>query len=109
MESLETILSAGGHTNSLGRSQEVYEIVKASPRRTRELFDCIYTEDAWIRMRAIDTFEKLVRTDPSLAQPYAQALIDDLTRKNQPSIQWHLAQLFTQIELNDLQTQKALS
>lgn len=108
MESFETILSAGGHMNSLGRSKEVYEIVKANTGRMSELFDCIYADDAWIRMRAIDTFEKLASENPELSQPYTELLIEDLTKKNQPSIQWHLAQLFAEIELNQSQTVKAL-
>lgn len=107
MESFEKIFSASGHLNSLGRSKEVYDIVKSDPDKISELFDCIYAEDAWVRMRAIDTFEKLVNENPKLAQPYVDSLIGDLTQKDQPSIQWHLAQLFAEIELNPSQYKKA--
>lgn len=108
MESFETILSAGGHANSLGRAGEVYETVKSDPSKMGELFKCIYADDAWVRMRAIDTFEKLVRYDPSLAQPYTSRLVDDLTKSEQPSIQWHLAQLFAVINLSESQTEKVI-
>lgn len=109
MEAFETILLAGGHRNSLGRSQEVYDIVTSDPGKLDELFSCVYADDAWVRMRAIDTFEKLVRDNPKLAQPYTNKLVEDLTKKDQPSIQWHLAQLFTEIELDAPQLEGALS
>jgi hypothetical protein len=108
MESFEEILSADGHKNSLGRSNEVYDIVKANPTRMNELFNCIYADDAWVRMRAIDTFEKLVRDNKELARPYTSVIIEDLTEKNQASIQWHLAQLFAEIELSQSQLDKVL-
>lgn len=108
MELFETILTVGGHTNSLGRSKEVLDKVKSDPTKMAELFDCIYAEDAWVRMRAIDTFEKLVSDNPKLAQPYTESLTGDLTEKEQPSIQWHLAQLYAEIELSQLQQAKAI-
>ncbi len=109
MESFEEILSVGGHTNSLGRANEVLQIVKSDPTKLDELFKCIYSLDAWVRMRAIDSFEKLVRDEPRLAQPYVNELINDLTKSNQASIQWHLAQLFIEIKLTKPQSDKAVA
>ncbi len=109
MESFVTILSAGGHLNSLGRSKEVFDTVQSNPSKINELFKCINADDAWVRMRAIDTFEKLVSANPRLAQPYTNLLIEDLTKNNQPSIQWHLAQLFAEIELSQSQRTKVIA
>lgn len=108
METFEEILTAGGHTNSLGRLNEVLNQVRSKPSKMSELFACIDSEDAWVRMRAIDAFEKLVKNDPKLAKPYTEALINELTEKDQPSIQWHLAQLYAEIELDQLQRAKAI-
>ncbi len=108
MELFEVILSAGGHANSLGRSREVYDAVTSDTSKIEELFDCVYADDAWVRMRAIDTFEKLVRDNPSLAAPYTERLVGSLTKSTQPSIQWHLAQLFAEIELDPTQKRAAL-
>ena len=93
------MLLAGGHRNSLGRSAEVLAAVQADPSRIEELFGCVGDDDAWVRMRAIDTFEKLVRADPALGAPYVEALLE-LTASEQPSIQWHLAQLFPVLSLS---------
>jgi len=99
MESFEEILTAGGHSNSLGRSDEVLRAVQGNHLRLDELFACIFADDAWVRMRAIDTFEKLIKDKPALAQPYLPAIFSNLTKSSQPSIQWHLAQIFSEVEL----------
>lgn len=108
MEPFEIILSAGGHSNSLGRANEVLDIVKKDSSRTDELFSCINSEDAWVRMRAIDTFEKLVKENPKLAKPYSNTLTAELTKSDQPSIQWHLAQLFAEIELSEAEQARSI-
>jgi DNA-binding transcriptional ArsR family regulator len=102
------ILQAGGHRNSLGRSAEVLAAVQADPSRLVELFACVGDEDAWVRMRAIDTFEKAVRADPTLGAPYVEALLA-LTDSEQPSIQWHLAQLFSLLALSEPQRARVVA
>ena len=109
MESFQEILMAGGHTNSLGRAQEVFKVVQHDNSKMGELFNCIRAKDAWVRMRAIDTFEKLVKSDPGLAQPYLPLILTDLTKSNQPSIQWHLAQIFAEVELSKHQQVDAVT
>ena len=108
MESFEDIFMSGGHTNSLGRSAEVLTNVLSDQPKIDELFSCIYSQDAWVRMRAIDTFEKIIKVNPTWAEPYTDKLISELTQKSQPSIQWHLAQLFTEIQLNVDQKEKVM-
>lgn len=109
MESFEEVLTAGGHSNSLGRADEVLRIVLDDRTRLNELFDCIFADDAWVRMRAIDTFEKIIRDNPELAKPYLNRIFTELTPSTQPSIQWHLAQIFSQVELTDTQRDTATS
>lgn len=109
MESFADILNAGGHANSLGRSGEVVEILKHDPARLNELYDCIFTDDAWVRMRAVDTFEKLVRDNPNLAAPYLESIFKDLCQTKQPSIQWHIAQIFTEVDLNEDRREHAIN
>ncbi|HEX6415939.1 MAG TPA: hypothetical protein VFZ62_00240 [Candidatus Saccharimonadales bacterium] len=108
MEPFKEILAAGGHANSLGRSGEVLEAVRTDNTKMDELFECISHEDAWVRMRAIDTFEKLVNEKPELAGPYLDAIFTKLTKSDQPSIQWHLAQIFNEVTLNDDQQKQAV-
>lgn len=108
MESFEQILKAGGRTNSLGRASEILAVLSSNHTRLDELFTCISADDAWVRMRAIDTFEKLVKDDPELAQPYLEFILTELTKSVQPSIQWHLAQIFSEVSLTEGQQLQAI-
>lgn len=109
MELFEEILAAGGHSNSLGRAGEVLRITQSDNSRLDELFSCISADDAWVRMRAIDTFEKLVKDKPALVQPYLPVIFSNLTKSSQPSIQWHLAQIFSEVELTAEERSKAIA
>jgi len=109
MESFEQILTAGGHSNSLGRAGEVLKTVQGNHARMDELFTCISADDAWVRMRAIDTFEKITKDQPELAQPYVKSILSDLIKSKQPSIQWHLAQIFCEVELTTRQRSEAIA
>lgn len=99
----------GGHRNSLGRAGEVLELLRADGSRTDELFACIAAGDAWVRMRAVDTFEKLVRERPERGRPYVTRIIDELTRSDQPSVQWHVAQLLAVLDLTPVQRSAAVA
>lgn len=107
VEPYREVLAAGGHTNSLGRAGEVLDELQRDRSRLPELFGCISDADAWVRMRAVDTFEKLVRADPACAGPYVEDIVSDLTRSDQASVQWHLAQLFGLIDLTPAQQETA--
>lgn len=108
MEPFKEILSAGGHANSLGRSGEVLETVRRDNTKISELFECIFDEDAWVRMRAIDTFEKLVSENPILIEPYLDSIFTNLTKSDQSSVQWHLAQLFNEVDLDESRQREAI-
>lgn len=103
MEPFVEVLTVGGRSNSLGRAGEVLAAVRADASRTDELFACIAADDAWVRMRAVDTFEKLVREDPDRGRPYTQRVVTELTRSTQPSVQWHVAQLLDLLDLTPAQ------
>jgi len=108
MESFEETLTVGGHSNSLGRAGEVLQATREDYSRLDELFTCISANDAWVRMRAIDTFEKLVKDKPELVQPYLSSIFSQLTTSEQPSIQWHVAQIFGEVVLSDAERNEAV-
>jgi hypothetical protein len=109
MESYESMLAVGGKSNSLGRADEVISSVYGDPSRLDELFNCILADDAWVRMRAVDSFEKITRQKPEWIQPYLDKIFSDLTLSSQPSIQWHLAQIFSEVQLTDEQREGAIA
>jgi len=101
MERFSDMLSVGGKTNSLGRANDVLQIVLDDQTRLDELFACMFHDDAWVRMRAIDSFEKICRVHPLWIEPYVEKLLRDLADCTQPSILWHLAEIFIQVRLTD--------
>ena len=109
MEPFEEVLAAGGHRTSLGRAGEVLTLLRADGSRTDELFACISADDAWVRMRAVDTFEKLVREDAARGAPYVGRVLDELTTSDQPSVQWHVAQLLDLVDLTAAQRATAIT
>ncbi len=109
MEAFGIILSEGGKTNSLGRAGEVIESIYTNPSRLDELFDCILADDAWVRMRAVDSFEKIITSKPEWVHPYLDRIFSNLTQSNQPSVQWHLAQIFSEVKLTDEQRSQAIA
>lgn len=108
METFVDILAAGGKTNSLGRSAEVLEAVLGNHDRLPELYDCLFADDAWVRMRAADCLEKVCRQHPEWIEPYVDRMFSELAASTQPSIQWHLAQIFAQVKLTHSQREKAV-
>lgn len=107
-ERFAQILLVGGKTNSLGRSAEVINAVLADRTRLDELYDCLFDDDAWVRMRAIDSVEKICRLHPDWVSPYTDRFLSELSSSTQPSIQWHLAQIYTQIDMTDTQRDNAI-
>lgn len=108
LESFAEILAVGGKSNSLGRTNEVIEQVLDDKRQLDELYTCVFNDDAWVRMRAMDAIEKICRQHPDWLLPYIDRFQRDLALSDQPSVQWHLAQIYGQIDLNAAQKQIAI-
>ena len=96
----------GGHHNSLGRTQEVVDSVLADRTRLGELFATITSEDALVRMRAGDALEKLCREQHAWFLPYVSRILTELGSIDQPSVQWHVAQMLQHLH-GDLSARQA--
>lgn len=108
-ENFATMLAVGGKKNTLGRAEEVVQIVLADRSRLDELYQCLFEDDAWLRMRAIDALEKICRVHPEWLEPYVDRLLHEVAAINQASIQWHLAELFREIDLSPEQREQAIA
>lgn len=103
------MLAVGGKTNSLGRVDEVIASVLGDESRLAELYNCLFLEDAWVRMRAADAIEKICRVQPRWIESYIDRFQHELSGSAQPSIQWHLAQIYAQVRLTDVQKTLAIA
>lgn len=108
-EAFAEMLTVGGKSNSLGRVNEVIDLVLRDKPRIDELYDCLFDDDAWLRMRAADALEKVCRQHPDWIVPYIDRFSTELATSGQASIQWHLAQIYAQVELTDSQKLFAIS
>ncbi len=83
----------GGSPRSLGRTAEVVGQVLADRSQLGELFACIASPDAVVRMRAADALEKVCRRQPGWFEPWLSEVLTEVGRSSQPSLQWHTAQI----------------
>jgi hypothetical protein len=108
-ENFAEMLAVGGRSNSLGRVDEVIGLVLNEKSRLDELYACLFDKDAWVRMRAADALEKVCREHSDWLLPYLDRFSQELTTSSQVSIQWHLAQIYRQVDLTNEQKSFAIS
>lgn len=102
------MLLEDGKKNSLGRVNDVVEIVLNDQSKLSELYKTIFHEDAWVRMRAIDAFEKVCRVHPEWIELYIDTIQMELSKSTQASIQWHIAQIYGEVALTKDQKSRAI-
>lgn len=107
-QSFADMLIEDGKKNSLGRVNDVVEMVLSDRSKLDELYKTIFHEDAWVRMRAVDAFEKVCRVHPEWIEAYIDKIQTELSPSTQASIQWHIAQIYGEVELNKDQKSRAI-
>ena len=51
-------------------------------------------------MRSADALEKVSRKYPSYLQPFKERLIDEVSKIGQQEVRWHVAQMYSYLEIN---------
>jgi hypothetical protein len=105
MSRFEQMLT-GGHPNSLGNTVEVVNEVLADKTKFDELYQCYFSKDEVVRLRVSNAMKRVCREHPDWLVPYLGKLIDEISRINQASTQWTLAQLFLWLEKSMTSDQK---
>jgi hypothetical protein len=90
----------GGDRRSIGRSNEVKRLVLKDPERFGELIECLWNEDAIVRMRAADAAEKVSAVRPELLKPHKRELLGLLVEVEQIELRWHLAVMVPRMALD---------
>ncbi len=99
----------GGDPRFLGRSEEIVQLVLTKPHRMKELFECLLGNDEIVRMRAADALEKVCRGRPDLVAPFTDRLLVEVSKIEQPSVQWHLAQMLSELVLAGKDRRRAIA
>jgi hypothetical protein len=90
----------GGDRRSIGRVGEVVADVQADPGLFGFVFAGMSDEDPLIRMRCADAVEKITAEHAEYLRPHKERLIRQIARIEQPEVRWHVAQLFSRLELS---------
>lgn len=105
---LETLL-AGGDPYSQGSADVAASLVLHQPDWLGEVLECVFSHDRAVRMRASDALEKICRARPDLLQPHVSRLLSEMSRIEQPPVQWRLAQILSQVQLDESQRAAAVA
>lgn len=98
---------AEGKLNSLGRANEVLELVLNDKKLLNGLYECIFDEDEWVRLRAADVFEKVAAQNPDWIQNYTDKLFTEVASVEQAGVRWHLVQILGEIKLSPKDRRRA--
>jgi len=96
--------------NTLGRTEEVVQLVLDDNSRIEELYKCYFQSDEWVRLRTSSSFKRIWRKAPELVLPYIEGLVDDVSSIEQPSVNWTFAQFCLEMEdyLNEEQKKNSI-
>jgi Glu-tRNA(Gln) amidotransferase subunit E-like FAD-binding protein len=100
---LDPILTklAGIDRRSIGHANEVVADVISDPSLLEIVFKGMSYNDPVLRMRCADVVEKVTARYPEYLVPYKRYLIDKVSKIDQQEVRWHVAQLFSRLELTN--------
>ena len=102
-------LLSGGDPRTLKNVDAVVKTVLAEPEHLDELIQCVLdSDDEIVRMRAADALEKAGRAQPLLLQTHVSLLLGAMSKIDQPSVQWHVAQMLGRVRLTRRQRSHAV-
>ncbi len=99
----------GGHPNSLGNTINIVAKVLQNNTLFPELFHCYFSTDEVVRLRTSNAMKRIAREKKALLLPYLDRFLKEISKIDQASTQWTLAQLFGILEndMNKLQMAEA--
>jgi hypothetical protein len=90
---------AGGDRRSLGRAQQLIQLLEKRPEHLPELIREMWNPDPTIAMRAADAAEKLTRKQAQALQPFKRELLGLAEETRQRELRWHLAAMIPRLRL----------
>ena len=97
----------GGDRRSIGRSNEVAELVFKRPVLFAQLIHGMCAADPLVRMRAADAAEKVSRKQPDLLRSFKGQLVRLLEEAQEQELRWHLAQMVPRLPLTSKERSRA--
>jgi hypothetical protein len=97
----------GRDRRSIGRSNEVAQLVLRRPALFAELIHGMYAADPLVRMRAADAAEKVSLKQPKLLRPFKGKLLRLMEKAEEQELRWHLAQMAPRLPLTSKERLRA--
>lgn len=109
MPDFEAMLT-GGHPNSLGRTEEVVDLVLADRSLFDVLFECYFSSDEVVRLRVSSAMKRVTIAQPDWTMDFIDRLQSEIADIDQASTQWTLALVFDLLvdRLSRTQHQRAI-
>jgi len=98
----------GGDLRSIGRSREVVQDIFDNPALFETVFEGLLDDDSRIRMRSADVLEKASSKHPEYLQPFKTRLINDVSKIEQQEVRWHVAQMFSYLDVDEKERDKII-
>lgn len=98
-ESIRNML-ASGVRQSIGRADEVAELVRQRPKLADRLIECLWDHDGAVVARAANALEKASRGRPSMLAPHKAAILGLMAEAEQKELRWQLALVAPRLELS---------
>ena len=100
-------LLTGNDLRSIGKSNEVVQLVTSDPVLFDEVFSGIFHEDKVIRARCADAVEKVGKMYPQYIQKKKTTILKNLPKFGQKEVRWHIAMMLGYIKLTPKETVRA--
>src|ERR1700722_514142 len=99
----------GGDRRSLGRANQIADLVSKNPSLFPQLIAGLWSEDPIVCMRSADAAEKVTRNHPRLLQPYKKELLGLMAEAQQIELRWHLCAIAIRLTLNAQERQTVIT
>jgi hypothetical protein len=100
-------LLSGVDRRSIGKSNQAVAQILKRPDRLAELIECMWGDDAIIRMRAADAAEKVSVQKPELLAPFKAELLGYADETTQAEMRWHMALMLPRLPLTPGERERA--
>lgn len=100
---------SGGDLRSIGRADEVVDLVRTRPELFPSLLQGMRSSDAVLKARCADAAEKVSTVHPEWLIPHRRLLIEQLARDPQPEVRWHVAPMLARLPLDEAEVARVVT
>jgi hypothetical protein len=102
-------LLKGNDLRSIGKSNEVVELVTKDPALFDEVFNGIFHEDKVVCARCADAVEKVAKQFPEYIQSKKSIILKHLNKFEQKEVVWHIALMLGFLKLTESEVGKVMN